>query len=49
MKAEQTKDNNILEIRSMILSIDLSKEVQKHYLLVDDLAYYIPNVDDDPC
>ena len=25
------------------------KDVQKHYLLVADLVYYLPNVSDDPC
>ena len=48
MKVEQSKDDDISEIRSMILSGQESKDVQKHYLLVDGLVYYISNVDDDP-
>ena len=49
MKVEQIKDDNISSIRSMILSGEESKDVQKHYLLVDNLVYYLSNVDDDPC
>ena len=48
MKVEQSKDDDISEIRSMILSGQESKDVQKHYLLVDGLVYFISNVDDDP-
>ena len=48
MKVEQSKDYDISEIRSMILSGQESKDVQKHYLLVDGLVYFISNVDDDP-
>ena len=48
MKVEQSKDDDISEIRSMILSGQESKDVQKHYLLVDVLVYFISNVDDDP-
>ena len=43
MKVEQTRDDDISEIRSMILNGKESKDVQKHYLLVDD------QVSDDPC
>ena len=31
------------------MSGEESKDVQKHYLFVDDLVYYLSNVDDDPC
>ena len=48
MKVEQIKDDDISEIRSMILSGHESKDVQKHYLLVDGLVCFISNVDDDP-
>ena len=48
MKVEQNKDDDISETRSMILSGQESKDVQKHYLLVDGLVYFISNVDDDP-
>ena len=46
MKVEQSKDDDLLEIRSMILNGKESKDVQKHYLLVDGLVYFISNVDD---
>ena len=49
MKIEQTRDDDISDIKSMILNGNESKDVQKHYLLVDDLVYYLSNVDDDPC
>ena len=32
----------------MILNGKESKDVQKHYLLVDGLVYFISNFDDDP-
>ena len=46
MKCEKTRDDHISEIVSMILN---GKDVQKHYLLVDDLVYYLSNVNNDPC
>ena len=49
MKVEQTRDNDISEIWSMILNGKESKDVQKHYLFVDVLVYYLSNVDDDLC
>ena len=48
MKIEQNKDDDLLEIRSMIFNGKESKDVQKHYLLADGLVYSISNVDDDP-
>ena len=44
-----TRDDDISEIRTMIMNGTESKDVQKHYLLVDDLVYYLSNVNDDPC
>ena len=49
MKVEQIKDDNISSIRSLILSGEESKDLQKHYLVVDNLVYYLFNVEDDPC
>ena len=49
MKVKQTRNDDISEIRSMILNGKESKDIQKHYLLVDDLVYYLSNVNDDPC
>ena len=49
IKLEQTKDEEISEIRSMITSGKENKDVQRHYLLVDNLVYYISSVNDDPC
>ena len=48
MKVEQSKDDDLLEIRSMILHGKESKDVQKYYLLEDGLVYFISNVNDDP-
>ena len=33
----------------MILNVKDSKNVQKHYLLVDYLMYHLSNVNDGPC
>ena len=49
MKVEQTRDEDVSEIRSMILNGKESKDVQKHYLVIDDLVYYLSNANDDPC
>ena len=49
MKIEPTRDDDISEIRSMILIGNEKKDVQKHKLLVDDLVYKLSNVNDDPC
>ena len=49
MKLEQSRDDEISEVRSMILGNKENKDIQKHYLLVDDLVYYLSNSDDDPC
>ena len=49
MKIEQTRDDDISDIRSMILNGKESKDVQKHCLLIEVLVYYLSSVDDDPC
>ena len=49
MKVEQTRDDEISEIRSMILNGKECKDVQRHYLLINGLVYYISNVNGDPC
>ena len=49
IKLEQNKDEEISEIKSMITSGKENKNVQRHYILVDNLVYYISNVNDDPC
>ena len=49
MKLEQSRDDEISELSSMILGNKESKDIQKHYLLVDDLVYYLSSSDDDPC
>ena len=48
MKVEQSKDDDLFEIRSMILIGKENKDVQKHYLLADGLVYFISNVNVDP-
>ena len=48
MKVEQSRDDDLLEIRSMILNGKESKDVPIHYLLVDGLVYFISNVNDYP-
>ena len=45
MTVEQTRDEDVSEIRSMIFNGKESKNVQKHYLVIDDLS----NANDYPC
>ena len=49
MYVEQSKDDDLTTLRSKIESGDSTKENQKHYLIVDNLLYYISNTEDDPC
>ena len=49
MQLEQLKDDDISEIRSMILGNKESKDVQRHFLIVENLVYYLSKSDDDPC
>ena len=49
MYVEQSKDDDLTTLRSKIESGDSKKENQKHYLIVDNLLYYISNTEDDPC
>lgn len=48
MTLEQSKDDDLMSLKSKIDNGDLGKEKQKHYIVVDNLVYYISNVDDDP-
>ena len=49
MTAEQTRNDDISDIRSVTVNGKESKGVQKHHLLVNDLLYYLSNVTYDLC
>ena len=48
MSVEQAKDDELMSLKSKIDSGDFGKDKQKHYLVVENLLYYISNVEDDP-
>ena len=48
MSIEQSKDDELMSLKSKIDSGDLGKDKQRHYLVVENLVYYISNIDDDP-
>ena len=48
MSVEQSKDDELMSLKSKIDSGDFGKDKQKHYLVVENLLYYISNVEDDP-
>ena len=48
MLIEQSKDDELMSLKSKIDSGDLGKDKQRHYLVVENLVYYISNIDDDP-
>lgn len=49
MCAEQSKDDELVSLKLKIDSGDPGKDKQKHYLIIDNLLYYISNTDDDSC
>ena len=48
MSVEQSKDDELMSLKSKIDGGDLGKDNQRHYLVVENLVYYISNIDDDP-
>ena len=48
MSIEQSKDDELMSLKSKIDSGDLGKDKRRHYLVVENLVYYISNIDDDP-
>ena len=50
MYIEQSKDDDLMSLRSQIENGGGPvKTSQRHYLIIDNLLYYISNTDDDPC
>ena len=49
MYVEQSKDDDLTTLRSKIKVVNSKRENQKHYLIVDNLLYYIANTEGDPC
>ena len=48
MSVEQSKDDELMSLKAKIDSGDLGKDKQRHLLVVENLVYYISNVEDDP-
>ena len=48
MFVEQSKDDDLTAVKLKLDKGDLGKDKQKHYLVVENLLYYISNVEDDP-
>ena len=48
MYVEQSKDDELMSLKSKIDSGDFGKDKQKHCFVVEHLLYYFSNVEDDP-
>ena len=48
MVQEQNKDSKLLEIKTIIKHGEPSKTVERNYILIDDIIYYIANPDTEP-
>ena len=47
MISEQNKDDKLLEIKTILVHGEPSKEVQCRYLVVDNVVYYLTDPDGD--
>ena len=47
MISEQNKDDEILELKTILVHGEPSKEVQRRYLVVDNVVYYLTDPDGD--
>ena len=45
---EQSKDTNLMELKIGLLNNKLLPSVQKRHVIIDNILYYISNVDSDP-
>ncbi|CAC5412412.1 unnamed protein product [Mytilus coruscus] len=48
MSIEQVKDKTLRELKEQLVSDKVSEAVQNKYIIIDDVLYYISNVDNDP-
>ena len=47
MISEQNKDDELLELKTILVHGEPSKEVQRRYLVVDNVVYYLTDPDGD--
>ena len=45
---EQSKDTNLMELKIGLLNNKLLPSVQERHVIIDNILYYISNVDSDP-
>ncbi|CAC5415497.1 unnamed protein product [Mytilus coruscus] len=48
MSIEQVKDKTLRELKKQLESDKVPEAVQNKYIIIDDILYYISNVDNDP-
>ncbi|CAC5403541.1 unnamed protein product [Mytilus coruscus] len=48
MSIEQVKDKTLRELKEQLVSDKVPEAVQNKYIIIDDILYYISNVDNDP-
>lgn len=48
MGVEQSKDATLVELKIGIQNEKVPKAVQKRHVIIDDILYYISNIDSDP-
>ena len=48
MVSEQNKDDEILELKTILKHGDPSKDIQRKHLIIDDILYYLTDPDSDP-
>ncbi|CAC5412398.1 unnamed protein product [Mytilus coruscus] len=48
MSIEQVKDKTLRELKEQLVSDKVPEAVQNKYIIIDDILYYISNIDNDP-
>ncbi len=48
MVAEQSKDDELLELRTILVHGEPSKDVQRRHIVIDNVLYYMTDPDNDP-
>lgn len=48
MEVEQGKDDALLEMKMQLIHGDPSKPVQRNYIVIDHVLYYITDPDNEP-
>ena len=49
MSHEQSLDNEISTIIKSLRNGNANNKILKHYIIIDDILYYISDTEDDPC